>query len=333
MTGNDTRQPPQKTVEISCPPNIKRERLDRYLGRDSKIGLSRSKIQKLIESGLVTVDGRPAEHSHILNGGEKIKIQIPPAVNPGINPEEIPLNVIFEDEFLLVVNKPAGMVTHPAAGHRSGTLVNALLNYSSDLSRGQGLERAGIVHRLDKNTSGLIIAAKNDTVHQLLQNAFQKREIKKKYWALVCGHMKKDSDTIDRPVGRSRKDRKKMTVTDLKGRRALTGYRLLERYKLYDLLEIDLLTGRTHQIRVHLSHLGHPVFGDPEYGGRQKWHRGIYSADHRLAEKALDLIPRQALHAKSLVFRHPVTGRTISLDSALPEDFQNLLNFLTESFR
>jgi 23S rRNA pseudouridine1911/1915/1917 synthase len=331
MTGNDKRQDNFQTVELTYPVGIDKERLDRYIGRNSALGITRNKIQKLIEAGQVTVDGQPAGHSHLLKGGEKIVINIPAAPVTNIIPEKISLRIVFEDQYLLVVDKPAGMVTHPAAGHHSGTLVNALLNYAADLSHENGLERAGIVHRLDKDTTGLIMVAKSDEILHRLQMEFQNRNIKKTYWALVCGHMKKDIDTIDLPIGRSLKDRKKMTVTNLKGRDAQTAYRLLERYKLYDLLEINLMTGRTHQIRVHFSHIGHPVFGDPDYGGRQKWHKGIYSSDLQMANKALDLISRQALHAKALEFTHPITRQIISLDAPLPEDFRSLLNYLSEA--
>ncbi|MCX6828697.1 MAG: RluA family pseudouridine synthase [candidate division Zixibacteria bacterium] len=320
--------PEYETMAFTFPAGGAPERIDRYIGLNPALNITRNKVQKLIKAGLVTVDGRVALHHQVLKGGEKVVIMIPPAPVIDIIAEKIPLEIVFEDQHLLVINKPAGMVTHPAVGNFQGTLVNALLNYSQNLSTIGGFDRPGIVHRLDKNTSGLILVAKNDEIHLALQQALQKREIKKTYWALICGHMKEEKGIIDLPVGRSFKDRRKMTVTRHKGREAQTEYQRHERFRLYDLLEINLLTGRTHQIRVHLSHLGHPVFGDPEYGGRQKWHRGIFSIDLKNALEALEIMPRQALHAKSLRFVHPVTGKAISLESKLPQDFQNLLDFL-----
>jgi 23S rRNA pseudouridine1911/1915/1917 synthase len=322
-----------QTLEILIPDNIQKERLDRYLGNDESFKISRSQVQKLIESGLVSVNGKLAGHNHKLQGGEKVTIKIPPAEKSDIKAENIPLDVIYEDEYFLVVNKPAGMVTHPAAGNYSGTLVNALMYYTENLSSIGGAERLGIVHRLDKNTSGLIMVARTDEIHTILQEKLKARQIKKKYYALVCGHMKDEKGKIELPVGRSLKNRKKMTVTNLKSREAITEYRLIDRFKLYDLLEINLKTGRTHQIRVHFSHLGHPVFGDPDYGGRSKWHRGVISYDKLLAQKSLDLLDRQALHAKSLKFTHPITEKEIALDSKLPEDFALLIKFLEREGR
>lgn len=320
-------------IELIIPEDIPVERLDKYLGRDEKLKISRSRLQKLIESGLVTVDGSLAEHSHKLEGGERVIIKIPPPEKIDVAPEPIPLDVVYEDEHLLVVNKPAGMVTHPAAGHYHGTLVNALVYYTEKLSSAGGTERLGIVHRLDKDTSGLILIARYDEIHHALQKELKARKITRKYHALVCGHMKEDSGIIDLPIGRSLKDRKKMTVTGIKSREAFTEYKLLERFKLYDLLEVNLRTGRTHQIRVHFSHIGHPVFGDPDYGGRAKWHRGVISYDKLMTQKALKMLTRQALHAKRLQFIHPVTGEKIALDSDLPDDFQGLLDYLNDEGR
>ncbi|HDL02806.1 MAG TPA: RluA family pseudouridine synthase [candidate division Zixibacteria bacterium] len=325
--GNDT----YRIVEIEIPSGVSKERLDRYLARDSGLDITRSRVQKLIDEGLILVNGKPALHNHKLKGGEAVTVKIPPPRQTNILPEDIPIDVVFEDDYFLVVNKPAGMVTHPAAGHYTGTLVNAVLKYTESLSGLQGIERAGVVHRLDKNTSGLIMIAKNDKIHLALQTKLKEQAIIKVYYALVCGHMKEEKGTIELPIGRSIKDRKKMTVTHLNSRSALTEYELLERYKLYDLLKIHLKTGRTHQIRVHFSHLGHPVFGDPDYGGRIKWHRGVFAIDKPLAQKALELMPRQALHAKSLELAHPVTGENILVDSDLPDDFSRLLELLRES--
>jgi len=322
-----------KKLEIEIDKDISAERLDKYLSRLDELSLTRSKIQKLIVEKLVLVNGLPAGHNHKLLGGEKIQISLPPLPELKVKAENIPLSVIYEDDFLLIVDKPAGMVTHPAVGNRSGTLVNALKYYSEKLSETNEQERPGIVHRLDKNTSGLIIIAKNNETHLKLQLMLKNRQIKKIYYALVCGHLKKESDQISLPIGRSMKDRKKMAVTNVKSREAITEYKLLDRFKLHDLIELNLLTGRTHQIRVHFSFLGHPVFGDSEYGGRLKWHRGVMSIDKLLVNKMLDLMPRQALHAKLLQFEHPINGKNMLVESSLPDDFGQLLEFLKEDGR
>jgi len=316
------------TRQIIVPNDAAGQRLDSFLGRSAELELSRSRVQTLIRQGLVRVDGRPAGHNQILSGGEQVIVEIPPPEPMAVEPENIPLQIIYEDDFLLVIDKAAGMVTHPAAGNFSGTLVNALMHYSRSLSQVGGFDRPGIVHRLDKNTSGLILVAKNDQVHIKLQKQLQKREIKRTYAALICGHMKDEQGTIDLPIGRSLKDRKKMTVTRLKARLAQTDYTVVERFRQYDLLDVGLQTGRTHQIRVHFSHLGHPVFGDPDYGGRLKWHRGVMALAKKTSLAALEIMPRQALHARKLVFEHPVTGEKKSLEAPLPDDFRKLLEFL-----
>jgi len=317
-----------KKISLEISPDIAGIRLDKYLGSLSLPDLTRTKIKKLIEDNKITVNDLPAGHSQKLRGGEKVIVLIPPTVQNEVIPENIPLDIVFEDDHLLIVNKPAGMVTHPGAGNFSGTLVNAVMYHCRNLSEVQGIERAGIVHRLDKNTSGLIMIAKSDRVHLALQQQLKNHEIEKLYTAIICGHMKNEEGEIDLPIGRSLKDRKKMAVTHLRSRKAFTQYRVLERFKLHDLLEINLKTGRTHQIRVHFSHLGHPVLGDPDYGGRTKWHRGIYSVDKVMAQKALAIMSRQALHARSLKFKHPVTGAELILDSKLPDDFKFILELL-----
>jgi len=317
-----------RVININVPDNTAGERLDKYLARHEAVTVSRSRIQKLIRDGQVEVDGRPAAHNHPLRGGEKVTIVIPPPPPSEVIAEDIPIEVVYEDEYMLVVDKPAGMVTHPGPGNPRGTLVNALRHYSTRLSGRSGFDRPGIVHRLDKNTSGLIMIAKNDDIHIALQEALKEHRIRKTYLALVCGHMKENRGLIEMPVGRSIKDRKKMTVTELAGRPARTEYELIERFRLHDLLEINLKTGRTHQIRVHFAHIGHPVFGDPEYGGRTKWHRGVFSIDKPFAVSALNLMPRQALHAQKLTLVHPATGKNLAVESELPDDFARLLEFM-----
>lgn len=316
-----------RNLEIEVPEGISSERIDRYLALHPEVNLSRTRVQKLIYDGLVLVNDETVSKKHLLRVGDTISITIPPPAKSDIKAEDIPINIVFEDEFLAVVDKPAGMVTHPGAGNYSGTLVNAMMYHFERLANSSSPDRPGIVHRLDKETSGLLIIAKKDDVYQRLQEAIQKREVKRTYLALVCGHLPDEIGEIDLPVGRSKKDRKKMGVTG-EGRQAVTLYRRKERYRSYDLLEVNLETGRTHQIRVHFSHLGHPVFGDPEYGGREKQLKGLFAPERKLAKQMLDVIERQALHARQLEFIHPVTSKRISLTSDLPGDFKELLALL-----
>lgn len=321
------------SLEIEVPADIKPERLDRYLASHPKVDLTRSRLQRLIVEGLILVDGSSVAKNHMLKGGEAISITIPPLPKVDMAGEDIPLDVVFEDEYLIVVNKPAGMVTHPAAGNYSGTLVNALIHHFEKLAVGSGYERPGIVHRLDKNTSGLILVAKTDDIYLKLQEQMQKREIKRTYFALVCGHMREEESVIDLPIGRSLRERKKMIVTNIGSREAKTSYRLIDRFRSYDLLEVQLHTGRTHQIRVHFSHLGHPVFGDPDYGGRHKWHRGIFGPERQFARRLLNEIDHQALHATRLKFVHPISQQTVLLEAGLPEDFKQVLEILDKEGR
>ncbi len=315
-------------VRISVPVGVTPQRLDRYLGSHPDLRLSRTKVQKLIVEGHVLVNGRTVESKHLLKGEEKIEISIPPPKPSELAAEDIPLDILYEDDHLAVVNKPAGMVTHPAAGNYTGTLVNALLFHFGGLAGSPGGDRPGIVHRLDKNTSGLLVVARTDETYASLQSAIQRRELVRTYVALICGHMKDESGSIDLPIGRSIRDRKKMTVTDVRSREALTHYRLIDRFRSYDLLEVLLQTGRTHQIRVHFSHQGHPLFGDPEYGGRQKWHRGQFGPERPLGKRLLALLDRQALHARKLEFIHPITHEQMSFESELPDDFASVLKLL-----
>lgn len=321
------------TVVITVPPGVSPQRLDSYLAAHDDLNLTRSRIQKLFESGHITLNGQPAIKKHRIKGGETVTLVIPPAEKMHLESEPIPLDIVHEDEHLVVVNKPAGMVTHPGIGNYTGTMVNALLHHFGNLPLAGGADRPGIVHRLDKDTSGLLVVARTDAVLTALQEAVQERRVTRSYLALVCGHMKEEEGTIDLPVGRSMKNRKKMTVTHVNSREAVTNYKFLDRFRSYDLLEVNLHTGRTHQIRVHFSHVGHPVFGDPDYGGRQKWHKGIFAPERLLARKLLDMLPRQALHAARLEFTHPMTGELLDLHRDPPDDFQNLLDTLDKEGR
>ena len=317
-----------RRLKVLVPEGIIPDRLDRYLAAHDEVPLTRSRIQHLIDDGRVLVDGRPVPSRHRLTGGETIEIDIPPPPPPRAVPEPIPLDVVYEDEFLLVVNKPPGMVTHPAAGNYSGTLVNALLHRLGSLPDSDAPERPGIVHRLDKGTSGLILVARDSEVFPLLQAAMQRREIQRTYLALVCGHLARDEGVIATEIGRSRRNRKKMVVTRSRGRRAITEYAVRRRFRSYDLLEVRLQTGRTHQVRVHMAHLGHPVFGDPEYGGRETWVRGMFAPERPLARELLRLLDRQALHAWRLAFIHPRTGQRLEFTCPPPPDMQAVLDRL-----
>jgi 23S rRNA pseudouridine1911/1915/1917 synthase len=303
------------------------KRLDLFLAGKG-LSLSRSRIQKLIEQGKIQVEGKKVKSHYKIKGDEKIVIEVPPPEKLSLEPQDIPLNIVYEDKDLLVVNKPAGMVVHPAAGNYENTLVNALLFHCKDLSGINGVLRPGIVHRLDKNTSGLLVIAKNDFAHNALADQLKDRTLTREYAALCWGNLPREKGVVETLIGRSGGDRKMMTVVKQKGREAITEYEVLERFPLGDFLRIKLKTGRTHQIRVHFLYLNHPIMGDPEYGGRKK-HLGMIKGDLKgLANQALKLIDRQALHAKKIGFVHPRTGKYLDFESELPEDMKKLLEFL-----
>ncbi|MFZ5980882.1 MAG: RluA family pseudouridine synthase [Candidatus Zixiibacteriota bacterium] len=331
--GQTDRQDSVKEIELTVPENAAGERLDKYLSALDEVGLTRTRLQKLIDEGKIFVEGRPVPSRYKLRGGETIYITITSQSRPEIAGENIPLDIVYEDEHLAVVDKPPGMVTHPGAGNYTGTLVNALIFHFKKLSSISGEDRPGIVHRLDKNTSGLLVVAKTDDIYLALQKQLQKRTLKRTYTALICGHLDKDKGTIDLPIGRSTRDRKKMTVTQVGSRAAVTEWRRVDNFRTYDLIEASLLTGRTHQIRVHFSHLGHPVFGDPEYGGRETWHRGVFAPERELSKQLLKMFERQALHARRMSFVHPVTGETLALEAPLPKDYKALLDLLDREGR
>jgi len=318
-----------REIEIVVPPGKVRERLDLFLTHHIE-NATRSKIQQAIEGGFVTVDGKAVKPSYKISPDEVVRVIIPKPPAPDVVAENIPVEIVFEDEHLLVVNKPAGMVTHPAYGNYTGTLVNALLYHcNNNLSTLNDPTRPGIVHRLDKDTSGLIVIAKNDMVHAHLAKQFAHRTIERAYWAIVWGLFEKGkkSGVIDAALGRSKSDRKKITVSD-NGKTAATEYEVLEQFEYLSLVKLKLRTGRTHQIRVHLHHIGHPVFGDPTYGGRRIAWGGTEKKKKEEVQQFLKIISRQALHAKTLGFLHPVTKETLHFDSNLPSDFQEILNLL-----
>jgi 23S rRNA pseudouridine1911/1915/1917 synthase len=300
------------------------ERLDTFVaGRLSD--LSRSRVVQLLSEGRVLLNGRPARKSERVAAGDVVDIEIPPPEPSTVEPEAIPLDIVHEDRDMVVVAKPAGLVVHPAPGHRGGTMVNALLHHIRDLSGIGGVKRPGIVHRLDKDTSGLIIVAKHDRAHRGLAAALKRREIRRTYLVVCWGHLEEERVTVDAPVGRSSRDRKRMAVSE-GGRPAVTHFRRLERWPAADFVEAELETGRTHQIRVHLAHIGHPVVGDPVYGGGGA--RGISGSDRPWARELERRVPRQFLHAARLELRHPRTGEPMRFEAPLPADLAGALDWV-----
>ena len=383
MTGEEGRQ---TTPEQG-------ERIDRFLGRQYD-DLSRSRVEQLIDEGTVTVDGQVPKRSMKAQPGQHVVMEVPPPEEPSAEPQDIPLAVAFEDEHLVVVDKEAGMVVHPAPGHPDGTLVNALLHHCGDLSGIGGVLRPGIVHRLDKDTSGLLVAAKTQQAHMGLARQLKDREMGRRYLALVWGHPEPEEGTIENWIGRSRSDRKRMAAyeprrpplekrwgrpgeeeemrslmeedlppkvesaamsaerwgelfgdedgdteageereTNPEGvppdaRRAVTHYRTERRYDVGSLVACRLQTGRTHQIRVHLAHRGHPVMGDEVYGGDEKAIRGLVSRQRDRGRAVVEAAERQMLHAAELAFTHPISGETMRFEAPLPSDFRRVVEVL-----
>ena len=285
------------------------ERLDAFLARSVE-NMSRSGAQKLLEEGCVLLRGKPGKKNDKLQPGDEIKVTIPEPKPVDIVPKEIPLDIVYEDEDVLVINKPKGLVVHPAAGHQDDTLVNGLLYaMGDDLSGINGELRPGIVHRIDKDTSGLLAVAKNDLAHAVLASQLKDHTMARTYEAIVCGSFREDSGTVDAPIGRHPTDRKKMTVTARNSKEAVTHWEVVARYRGYTHVRCRLETGRTHQIRVHMAHIGHPILGDMVYG-------------HKKPELGQD---SQCLHAGMLCFRHPRDGRPVVVQAQLPEYFRQVL--------
>jgi len=286
------------------------ERLDKWLA-EQKIEFTRSAIQKLISEGEIKVNGKFVPKNYVLKKDDDVSVNIPEPKELDVKAQDLPIEIVYQDEDLLVVNKPKGMVVHPAAGNYEGTLVNALLHHcKGQLSGINGIVRPGIVHRIDKNTSGLLIVAKNDKAHLKLAEQIKAHTFTREYEAVVCGRMKNESGTINAPIGRHPVDRKKMCVTDKNSKDAVTHYFVIENFEAYSHLRLKLETGRTHQIRVHMAYIGHPVLGDDVYG------------------KPFKGIEGQCLHAKKIGFVHPATGEYLEFDSELPLYFKNILQKL-----
>ena len=296
-------------VTITIEKELAGERIDKALATIQE-GWSRSQVGNWLEVGAIKVNGTDVKAKYKVKEGDVIEVDVPEVEDLEIVPEDLNLEIVYEDADVLVVNKPRGMVVHPAPGHASGTLVNGLMHHCKDLSGINGIARPGIVHRIDKDTSGLLMVAKNDVAHEGLVNQLVDKSVTRKYTALVHGHIPHDKGTIDAPIGRDQKDRQKQAIVE-KGKHAVTHFQVLERFGNFTLIECRLETGRTHQIRVHMNYIGFPLAGDPKYGPK----------------KTIDF-PGQVLHAGVLGFKHPVTGEYLEFSAPLPEDFENLLTEL-----
>lgn len=300
-----------QTLELVC--DSESVRLDSFVADNSE--LTRSAVAKLCDDGSVSVNGKAEKKKYLLHEGDRISVAVPDPTADKAQPQNIPLDIVYEDSDLLVVNKPKGMVVHPAPGNPDGTLVNALLAHCGDsLSGINGVIRPGIVHRIDKDTSGLLIVAKNDKAHNFLAAQIKEHSFMREYEAVVYGNVKADSGTVDLPIGRHPVKRKQMAVTDKNSKNAVTHYRVIERFGEFTHVALRLETGRTHQIRVHMAHIGHPVAGDPLYGPK----------------KVIARLNGQCLHAKKIGFIHP-NGEWLEFDSELPEYFRSFLNYLRET--
>ena len=303
---------PARELTLTAAPEDTGKRLDAWLAAQAELELTRSAVQQLIEQGQITRNGRSAKKNDKLQAGDAVAVTVPEPQTLDVLPQNLPLEIVFEDDELLVVNKPKGMVVHPAPGHPDGTLVNALLYHCAGrLSGINGVIRPGIVHRIDRDTSGLLIVAKTDRAHFGLAEQIAVHSFTREYEAIVCGRFREESGTVHAPIGRDPRDRQKMCVIATNSKDAVTHYTVLMQYEKYAHIRCKLETGRTHQIRVHMKHIGHPVYGDAVYGKAEKGIEG------------------QCLHAKKIGFVHPVTGAYLEFDSALPDYFTEILRKLT----
>jgi 23S rRNA pseudouridine1911/1915/1917 synthase len=304
------------------------ERLDVFLTHSME-NASRSKIRQAIDVGAVRVNGKGSKASYLVKPGDTVEIDIPRTPKRPNVAEDIPLDIVYEDDDLLVINKPAGMTVHPGHGTYSGTLVNALLHHCNRLAHEDDAIRPGIVHRIDKNTSGLLVAAKTDRAHRILANQFKNKTTTREYWAVVWGIPDPKSGVIEGNIGRHPRERIMFAIVPT-GKPAVTEYETLETFAFASLIKCTLRTGRTHQIRVHCSHIHHPIFGDATYGGRLVVYGGVGAKHHDRVENILAVMPRQALHARTLGFTHPTTGERLNFTAELPDDMKALLTALRQ---
>jgi len=313
-----------ENLTLSVGRSIKERRLDKYLhGRFSNY--SRAVIQKQIAAQLVKVNGNVVKASFKLSPGDVIELTLPELPSREIKPEDIPLDIIYEDDDLIIINKQADIIVHPARGNLSGTLVNALVNYSNELSSGLGEFRPGVIHRLDRNTTGVMVITKNDTAQWKVAKQFENRTIKKEYLAIVHGSPQLNADCINAPLNIHPRIREKYAVCPETGKEAITFYEVLEEFRGYSLLKLTPKTGRTHQIRVHLSYIKHSIVGDNMYGGKAVY---LWQLKDENPQTEEPVIARCALHAFSIEFKHPTTGKAVKFEAPLPEDMQNLLELL-----
>ncbi|MGA7836928.1 MAG: RluA family pseudouridine synthase [Ignavibacteriaceae bacterium] len=318
----------EKKYRFEIPEGKKKERIDIFLATSVE-NATRSKVQKLIEAGFVKVNGKVVKASYSVLPGDIIEATHPISPRPEYaEPEEIPLNIIYEDEYLLVVNKAAGMVAHPAYANYSGTLVNALLHHTGKLSNKEEANRPGIVHRIDKNTSGLLVVAKDDWTHAKLAEQFSKHTTEREYRAICWRPFEEKKGEISTFITRSKRDRKKFATSESEGKKAITLFEIVENFEFAALVKLNLKTGRTHQIRVHLSSIGHPIFGDATYGGTQLVSGANLPKMKSRLQNLLGIMPRQALHAKTLGFIHPNSKKLMRFDSELPDDMKLLVKKL-----
>ncbi|MEO6694592.1 MAG: RluA family pseudouridine synthase [Ignavibacteria bacterium] len=324
----------EKNYNLIVPKILERQRIDKYISQFIE-NASRTKVQKAINLGYVTVNGDIIKSNYLVKPDDEIDIELEIPDKKDVLAEDIPLDVVFEDEYLMIINKPSGMVVHPAYKNYSGTLVNAVMFYAKQkndsLSNLNGFERAGIVHRLDKDTSGLIVIAKDEVTHRKLSEQFFHHTIEREYNAIIWGKLKIKKGEIKNRLGRDKRDRKKVAVLkadDESGKLAITNYEVIEEYQFLSLVKLNLQTGRTHQIRVHLSNKGHPVFGDETYGGREPHSVNLTANIKAQIKSNLILMPRQALHARVLGFIHPHTNKELRFESELPADMKNLMSKL-----
>lgn len=312
-------------------PGQKKERIDLYIANVVE-NATRTRIQKLIKANMVTVNGNHVKSNYIINPNDVIQIKIPITPRPETaEPEDIPLDILFEDEYLIVLNKPAGIVVHPSLGNYTGTLVNALLNHTQKFGEFNEPVRPGIVHRIDKETSGLLLIAKDESTHSKLAKQFADHSIEREYWAVCWGIFKEKNGEVIGNITRSKKDRKVFTVGEDEGKHAHTFYSVLEEYEFASLVKLKLKTGRTHQIRVHMNHIKHPIFGDPTYNGRRINYGSDLPKMKSRIDNLLKIITRQALHAKTLGFIHPATNEKVFFNSELPLDMKELIENLSSN--